>query len=355
MPETSQKIRCSVIIVSYNSLADLGTCLPSLLESCSPADEVIVVDNASTDGTAAWVQQNYPSIGLIQSGENAGFGGGNNIGAQSARGDYLAFLNPDTTVDKNWLEALILALENKLHPGLVTSKILLMSDPGKINTCGNDIHISGLTLCRGANQPASDFTLPSEVSAISGAAFAMRRDLFWKLGGFDETFFLYMEDTDLSLRTRLAGREIRYVPESVVYHDYQLTFGSQKTYYQERNRYLMLLKTLEWRTLLVLLPILLLAEIVTWGYCLVWDKNPANKLRAWAWVYQNRAEILAARQRVQALRQTSDLALLKPHSTFLAFEQATGGLIAFIAHIIFDPFFTLFWRIMRLFVSPRRA
>ena len=150
--------RASVILVGYNSRADLVRCLPSLLPSLSTVDEVIVVDNASTDGSADWLVKTYPQVRLIRSSENLGFGGGNNLGARNSNGKYLAFLNPDTQVEPGWLDALVDVLENGLTVGLATSKILLLNNPDRINTCGNDMHISGITLCRGMNQP--QFRLP---------------------------------------------------------------------------------------------------------------------------------------------------------------------------------------------------
>ena len=332
--------RASVIIVGYNSLPDLEKCLPSLLASVQDDPEIILVDNASTDGSSSWVQQSFPEIKLVISAENLGFGGACNLGAKHARGRYLAFLNPDTILDPGWLKALIAAFEADPQAGLATSKILLLHDPGRINTCGNDIHLSGITLCRGMGQPQQVFSHQEEVSAVSGACFAIRRQLFEALGGFDETFFMYMEDTDLSWRARLLGYKCLFVPESVVYHDYTLHFGPRKTFYQERNRYLMLLKNLRWPTLLILLPAFFLADLITWGYVLLHDrKNLANKFLAYAWIVQHWPEVMAKRRVVQASRRTPDRPLLLSLKSRLDFEQTDQTWIAQAAHLIFDPLF----------------
>ncbi len=348
-------MKASVIIVNYNSLRHLERCLPALLPASGSGTEVIVVDNASQDGSAELVGRCFPQVRLVCSPENVGFGAGNNLGARQARGEYLAFLNPDTVVDPGWLAALIAALEADPGAGLATSKILLLNEPQKINTCGNDIHISGLTLCRGMGRPAAEYNQPEAVDAVSGAAFAMRRDLFEALGGFDESFFMYMEDTDLSLRARLAGYRCLFAPASVVYHDYTLHFGPRKTYYQERNRYLMLLKCLRRRTLLALLPALLLAEVVTWGFVLTRQRrNPGNKLRAYAWVIGHWREVRAARRRAQALRRISDRQLLASARHDLGYEQTGPGWPAKAAHLLFDPLFAAFRRFMLAFASPLR-
>lgn len=200
--QSRMQTRASIIIVGYNSLSDLPRCLASLQEDMAQEDEVIVVDNASQDGTPQAIREHFPWVRVLCSPENVGFGAANNLAAAQARGEYLAFLNPDTTAEPGWLEALIAALEDDPSAGLATPKILLMQDPQRINTCGNDIHISGLTLCRGMGEPSAAFSQLETVSAVSGAAFVVRRALFEAIGGFDPLFFMYMEDTDLSLRAR---------------------------------------------------------------------------------------------------------------------------------------------------------
>ncbi len=340
------RARVSVIIVNYNGQAHLAKCLNSLLVGFSANDEIILVDNASTDGSAEYVEQTFPTIRVIRNKSNQGFSGGCNVGAEWAIGQYLAFLNPDTVVVPGWLDALIAALEADPRMGLATSKILLLDDRDRINTCGNDMHYTGLTLCRGLGTNRDTLTRGGEVSAVSGAAFAIRRELFEALHGFDESFFMYMEDTDLSWRARLAGFRCLYVPDSVVYHDYTLRFGPQKTFYQERNRYVMLLKGLQWRTLLLLLPALLLAELATWGFVIVQERRQwTNKARAYAWVWGHWPDILTGRRQTQALRRVRDRDLIAQGTYGLAYEQAGRGLVARLAHFGFDPFFFLLQRL----------
>ncbi len=346
-PALPTQPRASLIIVSYNAWNQLEACLRSLRDDLHPDYEVIVVDNASSDGSAEKVSQHFPEFTLIPNASNLGFGGGNNTGALYAQGQYLAFLNPDTVVEPGWLENLIATLEDDPSAGLATSKVLLMGDPQQINACGNDLHISGLTLCRGLGMPGSAFTQVEEVGAVSGASFAIRRELFEMLGGFDAGFFLYMEDTDLSLRARLAGYRCLLAPASRVYHDYRLAFGPRKTYYQERNRYRMLLKVLQWRTLLALLPALILAEFVTWGFVLLHEPGrAANKLDAYAWVVKHWQETSQLRRKTQTLRKVSDGELLAICTHKLGYEQAGLRWASWAAHIIFDPLFVALYRIL---------
>ena len=331
--------RASIIIVSYNKRDDITRCLESVKQTAHPSFEVIVVDNASTDGSAS-VAAGFSDVITIFSDVNLGFGGGCNLGATRSRSKYLIFLNPDTVVDPGWLDALIRLLDKQPQVGLVTAKILMLNDPTRINTCGNTVHVSGLTLCRGLGVSSESFDREEEVDAVSGAAFAIRREVFESLGGFDETMFLYMEDTDLSLRARLAGWESMYAPESIVYHDYTLKIFPLKVFYQERNRYVMLLKSMKWPTLLVMLPALLAAEVITWGFVLLYDRsNVKNKLQAFRWVTGNWSRIMESRRAAQATRRTRDRELLRHTSSKLELVNARKGKLARFAQLGIDPFF----------------
>ena len=341
-----QTPRASIIIVNYNGRTYLDACLDSLREGAELGYEVIVVDNASGDGSAEHVAARYPQVRLIRSETNLGFGAGNNLGARWARSEYLAFLNPDTEVEPGWLEALIAALEQDPQAGLATALVLLMDEPDGVNTCGNDMHVTGLTLCRGMGAHRDAFSKTVEVGAVSGAVFAIRRELFEALGGFDESFFLYVEDSDLSLRARLAGYRLLAVPGAVIYHDYRLQFGPQKAFYQERNRTVMLLKVFHWRTLLILAPALALGEVVTWGFLLLRERRQwAQKLRAYGWIMRHWDRILVSRRRTQVLRRVRDRDLIHSLTHRMDYEQTGGVMAPRLAHALFDPLFWLFQRL----------
>jgi len=333
-------VRASIIIVNYNANEKLLRCLESVLCDLQSDCEVLVVDNDSSDGIADRIETDFAAVRLMRSQTNLGFGGGNNLGAGEARGKYLVFLNPDTLVQRGWLEALLAPFNSDARAGLVTSKILLFDDPTLINTCGNVVHFTGLTLCRGLGQPREAFGEAQEVDAVSGAAFAIRRDLFEELNGFDEDTFLYMEDTDLSWRARLSGWRCLYAPDSIVLHHYTLRITPLKVFYQERNRYLMLMKSLRWPTLFVLLPAQLLAELMTWGFVIYSDRaNFANKLRAYAWIIDNWRAVRRKRRETQAARRVPDRELLR-HTTFrVDFDQASSGIVGTLAQVVFNPLF----------------
>jgi len=305
----------SVIIVVYNARPFLCRLFRALTRQTYPNYELIVFDNASTDGSADLVSADTPHIRLIRSPTNLGYAAGNNVAVAHSRGEYVAILNPDTEPEPGWLAALVGTLDADSTIGLATSQIVLDTDHGTINTCGNDVHVAGFATCRGLGAPVGDYAEGADVAAISGAAFIIRREMWEQLGGFDERFFTYVEDTDLSWRAWLLGARCRYVPGSVVAHRYTLTLGPEKTYYLERNRLLMLLKCYEMRTLLLLAPALVLAECSAWVYALL--RGPAHlraKVGAAWWIITHRADILHWRRQVQASRVMGDRVLLS-HAT----------------------------------------
>jgi GT2 family glycosyltransferase len=343
VPSLAQQ--ASVIVVAHNSGDLLLDCIASILRA-EPQVEIVLVDNASTDGAVERIQTRFPAVRVLRSGQNLGFGAGNNLGAQAANGTYLAFLNPDAAVEPGWLEALIGALQADPGAGMATSQVLQMDKPGVVSACGLELHYAGLALARGSGMRRDAFPEIEEVPAVSGASFAIRKDLFESVGGFDPAFFLYMEDVDLSWRARLAGFRILHVPRSVAYHDYTLQFGPAKTFYQERNRYLMLLKSLRWRTLLLLAPALLLAEAVTWGFVLFRErKHLSNKVRAYGWIVANWPGIRRSRQQTQAIRRVHDRDLVGQCAHRLDYAQTGDGLMAWLAQRVFDPLFLIFHKL----------
>jgi len=334
-------MRSSIVVVSYNSRRYLQACLDSILADMTGGDEVIVVDNGSTDGSADIVAEQYPSVHLIR-GENVGYAGGNNRGAAVARGRHLLFLNPDTIIHPGTIEALVAPLEQPGDVALTTARIVFMDRPEIVNTCGNTVQFTGLAYCRGAGQPAADYAQPAEVDAVSGAAFAIRRAVFEELEGFDASFFMYLEDTDLSWRAWLLGYRCRYVPEAVVEHDYRISYSQSKAFFLERNRHLMLLKNLSRAMYLRMLPGLLLAELVTWGFFLL--KGPrywSVKPRVLAWLWRNRHTISAPRRAAQQERRMAERKVLARMAYGLDFRQLANPVLSHVAEAMFNPAFRL--------------
>jgi GT2 family glycosyltransferase len=326
--ETPERLypRVSVLLVNTNELHHLKPCLASLARQTYPNLEIVVVDNASTDGSIRYIQEHHPDVRIEASRENLGYPGGNNKGMEVATGEYFAVLNPDTIVSDDWLEALVDGLERHPEAGLATSKILLQSDPSRINACGNTITITGLTYCRGVGEDCESFDREEDVSAVSGCSFLVRRSLIDEIGPFDAAFVSYLEETDLSLRARLLGYASIYVPASRVWHAYTFRFSEKKCFHIEKNRLYMLAKTFQARTLLSLAPALVMAELLVWTYAATKGRNYLReKARSYRWLWRNRREILAQRRAVQASRVVPDSVVLKQMTPELPIGQIASG------------------------------
>jgi GT2 family glycosyltransferase len=312
----------AIIVVTHNGRQHIAPCLRSLKASQRAGHSLLVVDNNSADGTCDLLAGEFPAVPLLSLAANVGYGEAVNLAARQTDADYLVVLNQDVVAAPGWLEPLVEALEADPGAALATPKIVLRSDPSRVNACGNLPHYTGITTCRGFNRPAAEFRQPEPVPAVSGAAFVIRRAVFEQLGGFDPRFFLYLEDTDLSLRALQAGYRCLLVPRAEVCHDFEPRFSPDKLGYLERNRHQMLLKLYCWRTLLRLAPALLLTELAVLGYSLL--RGPrclAAKLVAYVWLARHWGQIMVARRQTQANRRLGDAALLSQLARNLALDE----------------------------------
>ena len=251
----------SVVMVTYASGPALARSLPPLLAQLREADELIVVDNASTDGSAAEVRRRAPGAHLIENEKNAGFAAAANQGAEVAAGDVILFLNPDAVVGEGFREAIALPYDE--GRGWAAWMGLVTMDSGRaVNTSGTAIHFTGLSWAGQAGMPlAAAPTEPREVTAASGACLAVRADAWRRHGGFSPEFFMYVEDTDFSLRLRLAGERVGIEPTARVDHDYDFAKGAAKWRLLERNRWALLVRTYPAPLLALVLPALAATEI----------------------------------------------------------------------------------------------
>ncbi len=224
--------RVSILVISYNTRAMTLACLKSVAVQTSVPHEVIVLDNASPDGSAAAIAEVFPRMRLIASPENHGFAGGNNIAAAEARGEYLLLLNPDTIVLDRAVDRLVDFADRTPQAGIWGGRTLF--DDGRLNPTsvfGDQTlwslfaRASGLALAF----PRSRYFNPEDyggwardseraVDVVQGCLFLIRRELWERLGGFDLDFFMYGEEADLCRRARALGAAPRMTPEATIVH-----------------------------------------------------------------------------------------------------------------------------------------
>lgn len=341
----SSQPKLFVVVLTYNSEADLEDCFSSLRKAVEGLDcTVIAVDNASKDGTATRLRERFAWVERIENTENLGFAGGNNVGMRAAleRGaDYVYLLNPDTIVEPGFLREAVTVAEADPLAGAVQSLLLLASEPELVNTAGNTLHYLGFGSCGRYREPASSVAEePVEITAASGASVLYRASALREVGLLDEKLFLYHEDLDLSLRLRLSGHRVLLAPKSRVLHKYTFSKSPRKFYFLERNRYLVLLKHLEAKSLLWLAPFLLGSEPLLLLYAAKggWLKE---KLRAdWELLQpQTLGYVLRERANSKALRKISDRELVPLLSSGLEFEEVATPFIKKVA----NPLLGLVW------------
>ena len=230
----------SVIVLAFNGIEYLGDCLSSITAQIYATLELIVVDNASQDGSAHFVQQRFPGVKLVQNSSNLGFAGGNNVGIRLAQGEYVALLNQDAKAEPHWIEELVKVAAQDERIGMCAPKLLYMNDPSRFNSAGHLMCIDLSTVERGIGEvDRGQYDQLEEAFAAWGAATFYRRAMLDQIGLFDEDYFILGEATDLAWRGRLAGWKCFYVPTAVVYHVHSASMGLYsplKLYYGERNR-----------------------------------------------------------------------------------------------------------------------
>jgi GT2 family glycosyltransferase len=252
----------SIIIVTFNQKNYLTNCLDSLSLQDYP-HEIILVDNGSNDGTIQFIEKNFEYVKIIKN-TNTGFGAGTNLGVSHANGNYIVTLPPDTIIEKNWLVELIFPLRNDKN--LVTTSKILMYDGLSISACGNINHFTGLTFARGLGEKLTEYNQYFSPTGIPGGCFAIKKEEYLKIGGFDEKFFLYNEDSEFSWRLHLYDYRILFVPTSIIKHDYKPGVSPEKLYLLEIGRYRILRKYLNRKEAILLIPSLFITEFLVFGY-----------------------------------------------------------------------------------------
>jgi len=289
----------SVVIVSYNSRSELESTLPAVVAELVEGDELIVVDNASEDGSAEAARRLAPGARVMVPSENVGFAEGSNWGASLAKGDLIVFLNPDARPLPGFGAAIrrpAAREEWAAWMGLVACEHARF-----VNTQGNIVHFTGIAWAGGHGNPIPTELSPHEVTAASGACLAVRREVWEAMGGFPDEFFLYHEDIDFSLRLWLYGHRAGIEPTAVVDHDYEFGSSPQKWRWLERNRWALLIRVYPAALLVFVVPALLITEAVLLAVAFRggWLRQ---KVAAMIDVARWMPRLLAERREVQARR-----------------------------------------------------
>ena len=300
--EVGGEVGVGVVVLAYGDEPWLADCVDAVLASRGVTVEVVVVDNQGTPADVDRVR-GRAGVRVVSPGRNTGFAGGCNLGADALTGGvgqpYLALVNSDCLVDP---DALARLAAEAARPGVgpVMASIRLADDPQRLNSAGNPVHVLGTCWAGGLGDPETR-TAAYDVAGASGACLLLRRTLWDELEGFDDAYFAYLEDTELSLRCWRRGLAARCVPGALARHHYEFSRNPTKMYLLERNRLLLVSTLWSRRALVALTPLLLAFELGLAPLALAQGWG-AQKARAWVWILRHPGYLRARRRRLERER-----------------------------------------------------
>jgi GT2 family glycosyltransferase len=331
-------VTSSVVIVAFRAGEALTRCLRSLEGEAQ--EEIVVVDNGALGDEVAEAGR-LPGVRVVSDGTNLGFAGGCNAGAASASGDVLVFLNPDTVVAQGAVGALAETAARD-DVAVAMARLRLLAEPERLNSSGNVVHVSGLAWAGGYGGPAEELAEERDVAYASGAALAVRADLFRELGGFTERLFMYQEDLELCWKARSRGGRIVVTPAADVLHDYHYDRNPGKQYLLERNRLVFVLTAYPGQLLVAAAPVLLAAELALAALAVRqgWFRE---KARGWAWCARNAPWLARHRRETQRLRRVPEGELAR----FLAARLDPAMIDVPAVVRVVNPLVAAYWRLAR--------
>lgn len=256
----------SIVIPNYNGIEFLLNCLQSLQKQSYENYEIIVVDNASTDGSMMHVKEKFPEVIQIELDKNYGFSKAVNEGIKRSTSQYVILLNNDTTVDEKFVEELVNVMEGSKNIFSCQAKMLQMYESTRIDDAGDYYCALGWAFARGKGKSASLFQENTKIFAACAGAAIYRREVFEQIGYFDEAHFAYLEDIDIGYRARINGFKNRYAAKSIVYHAGSASSGSRYNEFKmelaSRNSIFLIYKNMPYLQILLNLPLLLIGFFI---------------------------------------------------------------------------------------------
>ena len=335
----------SVIVVNYRHYDLLKACLRSVYASRLRDYEVIVVDHATNAQQVADLKREFPDILIEGINENPGYASGNNMALELSTGEFVFILNNDVTVDPTVSNDVL--REFRAHQEIATLQpmIVLQQDPERMNNCGLDVQYLGYAWDRCFKQLRSSCASAVKLNAFSGAAVVLRKSAVDTVGRFDENYFLYHEDVDLSLRLRNAGFVIKYTPTLLVYHHYSFKSEPWRYFYLERNRWFTVIKNYPWSLIILSIPAALFMELGVFTYSVFkgWSKE---KVRAWGAVIRALPRLVQLRHRNGKTHITTK-EFVKGMKGGVVFAEVNSPLLRYVA----NPLLGIYWLLIRIIVG----
>lgn len=334
----------TVAILAFGPEPWLRECVESVVNSVGVVVDIVVVDNGTTSSALTEVQL-WPSVTVLRPGTNLGFAGGVHLAARGRTNEFLALVNSDAIVAPEALRELCMEAARP-EVGVASGCVLLADQIDVVNSVGNPVHLLGFSWAGGFGSARFEHGMARDIASATGACAALRTSWWNELGGFAPEYFAYHEDVELSWRTWQRGRKVRYVPSAIIFHHYNFSRSSSKQYLLERNRLLFVLTAYESRTLLLLAPILIAAEIAIFILAVPqgWWRE---KLAGWKWIASHLHWLQARRRQLQHERKLTDQELAWLWTTRL--HSGHEALPRFIRPV--DLLTAAYWRLVRPFLA----
>ncbi|MAG52614.1 MAG: glycosyl transferase [Nanoarchaeota archaeon] len=306
----------SVVVLNWNGKDHIEECLGTLFKQSYKNYEVIVVDNGSEDGSNLTIKNKFPKAKLIENSKNLGFCKANNQGIKLTKGKYVITLNNDTKLDKDWLKELVKVAEENPETGMFSCKMLFYDKPSHINSRGLKLYYDAKAVDEGFDTPDSENEEIKEVFGPCGGAAFFSKELIddISLDGefYDEDFFIYSDDLDVSFRARWRGWKCLYVPKSKLYHKFQGTTGKISNfglYYGIKNKMFFIIKNYPLTTMVRYSPVIVSRQLVSFIYYLL-KLNPAA-FKSRMMILYKLPKMLRKRYKIQSTKKVPNKELKK--------------------------------------------
>lgn len=352
--------KVGIILINFKDYAErfLLPCRDSLRRQDYPAEfiNIYIVDNVSTPETVKYLHDNYPEAKILPR-LDGNYSAANNLGfaeAKSDECDYLVTVNMDTEMSPAWLSELVLALENNPEAGIAQSKILLFpkneeeKNHPKINSLGNVVHFLGFGFTSAYGEADREIEGYPEIKGYaSGCSFIIRAEVLDKIGGYNEEYYMYHDDLEISFKVKLAGYKVILAPRSVIYHKYEFSRSTKMIYYMERNRYLTIMTFYPlYLILLIALPWIIM-DLGMIFYSLIgsWFKDEM-KIYGYFFHFKNYVKIEEEKARIESFSSVPFRKIAKNFAGKIEFTEIVNPILSYIV----NPLLGLYWWLIKKIV-----